>query len=737
LLLLAGAGEVPAASPPSFQDAHHHLLLDPRVTDRIAGAELVLGQVVKHPRNPLFHADQPWENSLNNLYPNIVDESDAGLVKLWYKCVLVDRAAIDRLVPPHTVHGVGWLLLYATSRDGVSWEKPAVGQVAWDGSSRNNAVARDTPNVGVFRDPNPDCPQDRRYKMVYDVGLGEVHVRFSSDGVRWGPPHKATGLTARTGDTHNNAFWDQRLNKYVLVTRFVLGERLVARAESRDFIHWEPPTLALRSTFAEGRRRQTYCMPAFPYGSGYLGLVMMYNASSDRTVDCELTWSPDSVHWQRVCPGQSFIPRGAPGSCDAKCIYAQANPPVLRDGKLWCYYGGSDVEHRGWKRHCLPCVATLQPDCFAGYGPAHPQQPARIVTQPLRLTGAPLCVTMGVEPAVEPAATEGTVQVTIRSEILGELARSEPLRGNVSGAPVRWARGKRAEELRGEIVRLEFELHGATLYAFRGAELLPVPQVLPAVRQFDRVLTISVAAAAGETVRFTVDGSAPTADSPRFDKPLTVERDTVFQARSFCGTERGGGPVAKAAFRKRVPWSVAHPGGSRPAVRHAAHFDRDAEGWKATDEIEHVGQGGQAGGYVRVKRRGQQPYLLAEAAASGGAFSGDWPARFGGSGVSLRFAQRAAAPGGATRVELFAGDIAQWSLETLPAATGQWQTVATSIRHDWNDAEAEAAGWRRALHGFSWQDTIHHVGRLVIAPTVGPPDLSFDVDEVSLETSFD
>jgi hypothetical protein len=88
-------------------------------------------------------------------------------------------------------------------------------------------------------------------------------------------------------------------------------------------------------------------------------------------------------------------------------------------------------------------------------------------------------------------------------------------------------------------------------------------------------------------------------------------------------------------------------------------------------------------------------------------------------------------------VELFAGDIAQWSLETLPAATAQWRTVATTIRHDWNDAEAQAAGWRRAIHGFSWQDTIHHVGRLVIAPTVGPPDLSFDVDEVSLETSFD
>ena len=76
---------------------------------------------------------------------------------------------------------------------------------------------------------------------------------------------------AYTGDTHNNAFWDERLGKYVLITRFYLGERLVARSESRDFLHWEQPKLVLRSTLAEGRPRQTYCMPAFPYASGYLG----------------------------------------------------------------------------------------------------------------------------------------------------------------------------------------------------------------------------------------------------------------------------------------------------------------------------------------------------------------------------------------------------------------------------------------------------------------------------------
>ena len=88
----------------------------------------------------------------------------------------------------------------------------------------------------------------------------------------------------------------------MLITRLYRGERLVARSESRDFLHWEAPQVVLQATPAEGTARQTYCMPSFPYANVYLGYVMMYNATGDRTVDCELAWSPDAVRWQRVCP---------------------------------------------------------------------------------------------------------------------------------------------------------------------------------------------------------------------------------------------------------------------------------------------------------------------------------------------------------------------------------------------------------------------------------------------------
>ena len=81
------------------------------------------------------------------------------------------------------------------------------------------------------------------------------------------------------------------LGKYVLFTRQAPNhERTVFRSESSDFIHWSAQTQAIHALPEEGKKRQAYCMPVYPYGDGYVGLVMMYNAGTDQTVDCELAW---------------------------------------------------------------------------------------------------------------------------------------------------------------------------------------------------------------------------------------------------------------------------------------------------------------------------------------------------------------------------------------------------------------------------------------------------------------
>jgi hypothetical protein len=240
-----------------------------------------------------------------------------------------------------------------------------------------------------------------------------------------------------------------------------LGERLVARSASRDFLRWETPRLVLRSTAEEGKVTQTYCMPVFPYAGLYLGYVMMYHAGTNRAVDCELAWSPDSITWERVKTGTPLIPRGPEGSCDSACIYAPAGPAIAQDGQVLIFYGGSNVPHQGWKRHCLPCLARLRLDGFAAYEPETTGGTATVITRPLRALGEPLRLSAD--------AQGGSVRVHVLDDP-GFTESSLPNTGNVTDAGVAWS-GRDFTTLKGKTVRLQFELQAAKLYAFSGLAL--------------------------------------------------------------------------------------------------------------------------------------------------------------------------------------------------------------------------------------------------------------------------
>ena len=400
VVLASGMWGADAAPPQTASpDPAHLLFLDRRVVDSVDNAKLRVATPLKHPQNPLFVPDKPWENATNNVYPNVIWDEKAGLWRLWYKDVLADEESIAGMDQPSRVHGVGWYLLYAQSRDGLAWERPALGLHAFRGDTANNIVARDCPNVGVTMDPVAADPA-RRFRMVFDVGLGKPRVRFSADGLHWGPEEEPKGFSASQGDTHNNAFFDTRTGKWIWFTKMYLGERLVTRLESDDFVQWRSSGIVLRSTLEEGRSTQTYALTVFPYANGYLGYLMLYHIANGRRVDVELAWSPDSLRWERVAPGQPFLANGPAGSYDSGCIYAQAGPAMVQDGRIPVYYGGSATPHLGWKRSGSLCVASIPEDGFAFYSREDASKPATVRTAALKADGA--------EPVVR---SEGMVKV--------------------------------------------------------------------------------------------------------------------------------------------------------------------------------------------------------------------------------------------------------------------------------------------------------------------------------------
>jgi hypothetical protein len=345
-------------------------------------------------------------------------------------------------------------LCYAESVDGLHWEKPHLGLCTFEGSARNNILLRGPHGPGVFRDDyetDPAC----RYKLLFV--REEDHMMStacSADGLRWSSPTLCPEMAA-VGDTHNNALWVPELGRYVGFTRLwsqgvYAGVRVVGRSESPDFRHWTPAQPVLQGL---DDTHQVYAMPVFRYGEGFCGLAMIFNTEEDR-VHSELAWSADTLHWERVAPGMPLIPNGAAGEWDWGCVYAAAYP-VVHDGVMLLYYGGSDNVHTNW-RHSGMGLARLHPDRLAGYRAVAGERGV-VITNPLHCPGG--CLRLNLE------ASHGGVEVAVLNETGSLVAESTICHGDEVALPVHWRVGS-LDALAGHAVQLRFRLTEATLYSF-------------------------------------------------------------------------------------------------------------------------------------------------------------------------------------------------------------------------------------------------------------------------------
>ncbi|MDB6006112.1 MAG: hypothetical protein JWR15_3099, partial [Prosthecobacter sp.] len=173
-----------------------------------------------------------------------------------------------------------------------------------------------------------------------------------------------------------------------------------------------------------------------------------------------------------------------------------------------------------------------------------------------------------------------------------------------------------------------------------------------------------------------------------------------------------------------------------PPTTQTISFDADVRGWKGVDKIEHHATGGAKGGYIHVSRSGKSlPIALSPITPKESPLAGDWTQIIGGKGAEITCQVRAEKAGGRVMIELFANDVAQWQFETKTSFANEWSQAAAALRYDWDDAEALAAGWKRTVSGFSWADTIQHIGKVVVVPSAAGAQESFDLDELSVSGS--
>jgi hypothetical protein len=247
LALVAAAGvlvEAGSTAPLRFGTTRQ-LFVDEFLIEQKQNVALQLNRPVA--KEVVLRADKPWEGQ-SLTYPCVFQDGDK--FRLYY------RASGPPLGSPPKLQTTGKQLLWsytalAESSDGIHWVKPNLGIVEFQGTKQNNLVwpVAEQPGRDMFpfKDANPQCPPEERYKALANAGEYQLVALGSPDGIHWRLLHSEPVL-AYVGknpmmDPPNLAFWDDQQKQYVAYLRNWLNYRIRSfrRSTSKDFRHWTVP----------------------------------------------------------------------------------------------------------------------------------------------------------------------------------------------------------------------------------------------------------------------------------------------------------------------------------------------------------------------------------------------------------------------------------------------------------------------------------------------------------------
>ena len=461
------------------------LFLDMREVTRIERLHRRVHQPVRHPENPILRGVNPWEK-MASLYGTVLRDPSDRQFKMWY--LTIPEAGEWLQVRGRQVLGNITLLGYATSADGVHWDKPRLDQVDIEGSAANNIIEIGRTNcegIAVLYDERDPDPQ-RRYKgfywehggidtfrewkgnTIWGEGEGDgMWMSFSADGVHWTDCGN-NPVIAKGSDSTQSLVWDPSIEKYVAFGRMGAGGRKVARAVSDDAVHFEAPELVFEADEWDEEGTQFYGMPLNIYEGVYVGMVWVYREGVDGTIDTSLATSRDGIEWERVLDRQTFLSLGEEGGWEDGMARITQNFIVVGE-EIYLYYGGVQGAHTGRKfaaveRTHQPMLglATLRRDGFVSVEAG--EEEGFMLTQPLAIAGNELHLN---------AECRGGLRVEVTDDAglpLGGYAAA--LRaGDHLDATLDFARP--LADLQGREVRLRISLQNANLYSYWFAQARP------------------------------------------------------------------------------------------------------------------------------------------------------------------------------------------------------------------------------------------------------------------------
>lgn len=344
------------------------LLIDDAHLLEVHDLKRKVNPAVKHPE-PVLKLDAPWdtEKMEHFNYNNVLYDKEEKLFKMWY--VVCGQN-------PNEYWEGARKTAYATSKDGLRWEKPIMNRVEVRGSKENNYIIPEMLSLSYTIIEDPGDPPSRRYKMIFQTESKEsrwtrshmpLNLAYSADGIHWERPVHVNPVMRGISDGGWGFIYDPDRRMYRLYTRRVPNlPRDISLYESYDLVNWEdkgrvlvpgdaydPPemfnfqgmTPFFYEDFCLSLLSTQYSLPTSETYEVFHAPPANWPAKSLGHVDVQLAFSRDGVQWSRPTDRTPIIPNGDPGSPDEGVIFIpSANPPVL-NGETYIYYTAGRFQH--------------------------------------------------------------------------------------------------------------------------------------------------------------------------------------------------------------------------------------------------------------------------------------------------------------------------------------------------------------------------------------------------------
>ncbi|MEF3302579.1 discoidin domain-containing protein [Paenibacillus sp. GYB003] len=338
----------------------------------------------KHGDRPLLSPDRDWEGYRQVLWGDVLYDEQERLFKMWY---YTDTGG-DK-----TYFANRWQLLYATSPDGIHWDKPPTRTATRCGKPTNAvSIADGAEMASVTKDLS--APAAERYKMVTFTWQKGYHTMVSPDGIEW-------TFFGSIGEGHDvsTAVWDRYRGQYVVLHKYSITDqgyyhpvrRFLYTTTSRDFKTWTPSFRSLNADASDQlidriaekleelaplseipinrslMRTDFYGAGLYPHESGMIAFPWVFYVNDEEAYhytiddgidDVQLAFSRDTVNWTREIrepiirrgrirtagPDAAAQDNAAVSDWDSGWIYTASKAIDVRD-EVWLYYNGSNYTH--------------------------------------------------------------------------------------------------------------------------------------------------------------------------------------------------------------------------------------------------------------------------------------------------------------------------------------------------------------------------------------------------------